>query len=167
MLVGNLRRRAVSLVGAAALFALVPLGVAEASKDHDDDKAQTVLRSPVAASQVSDPAVLGVLPGTTPWAITRGSVRLDVEGQLRVRVRGLIIPVAPAKPTNPVPTLSASVFCNGTLVASTSTVPFNTRGDAQLDTDIGELPSPCVAPAVLVHPNAVTGRYIAFNGSRR
>lgn len=168
MLLEALRRRAVTVLGAVALFALIPLGVAEASKSsHDDyDGPRPVLRSTVAASQVADPAVFGVLPGTTPWAITRGTVRLEADGALKVRVRGLVIPVAPANGTNPVPTLSASVFCNATLVASTKTVPFDTRGNATLVTDVGDLPSPCVAPAVFVHPNAVTSRYIAFNGSR-
>lgn len=167
MLLRSPRRRAVMVLGAVALSALVPLGVAQASKDsYQEDDARVVLRSPLAGNLVTDPQVFGVLPGTSPWVIKRGSVRLYSDGELSLRARGLVIPTAPANGTNPVPTLSASVFCNGMLVASTPTVPFSPRGDAEIETDVGDLPSPCIAPAVLVHPNAVTGRYIAFNGTR-
>jgi len=165
-----LARRAVPMLGAVAMLALVPFGVAGASQskpsDDNDDAPRTVLRSSLAGSLPTDPALFGVLPGTSPWVIERGTVRLKADGRLSLRVRGLVIPIAPANGTNPVPTLSASVFCSGALVASTATVPFSKTGDAELEQDIGELPSPCLAPAVFVHPNAVTPRYIAFNGSR-
>lgn len=178
MLLKSLRRRALPGLGALALVALIPLGVAEAAPHHPKPQpkltsgydgypaAKTVLRSSLTGSSVTDPALFGVLPGTSPWVLKRGTVRLTADGGFTLRVRGLVIPVAPANGTNPVPTLSASVFCNGTLVKTTPTVPFSTRGDAVIDTDIGDLPSPCVAPAVFVHPNATVSRYIAFNGSR-
>ena len=165
-----LPRRAVPMLGAVAMLALVPLGVADAStsttSDDYDDAPRTVLRSSLVGNLPSDPALFGVLPGTNPWVIKRGRVRLQADGQLSLKVRGLVIPTASANGTNPVPTLSASVFCGGTLVALTATVPFSRSGDARLERDIGDLPSPCLAPAVFVHPNAITARYIAFNGSR-
>lgn len=168
MLLHTLRRRAATTLGTLALFAVIPLAVADAARHDggDDDEPRTVLRSALAGSLATDAALFGVLPGTSPWVIDRGTVRLEPDGDLRLRVRGLVIPDAPANGTNPVPTLSVSVFCGGTRVATTPTVPFDARGNARLETDIGTLPSPCATPAVLVHPNAVTSRYIAFNGSR-
>lgn len=171
MLLEALRRRAVPALGALALVAAVPVAIADATPGHHpgpgrDDGPRTVLRSSVFGNQVTDPTIFGVKPGTNPWVLKRGTTRLQADGAFTLRVRGLVIPTAPANGTNPVPALSASVYCNGTIVATTPTVPFSTRGDAQIDTDIGDLPSPCVAPAVFVHPNAVTSVYIAFNGSR-
>lgn len=171
MLLETLRRRAVPVIGAVALLAAIPIAVADATPRHQadsrhDDGPRTVLRSSVFGNQVTDPTVFGVRPGTNPWVIKRGTTRLRADGQFTLRVRGLVIPTAPANGTNPVPTLSASVYCSGVIVATTPTVPFSPRGDAQIETDVGDLPSPCVAPTVFVHPNAVTSVYIAFNGSR-
>lgn len=171
MLLETLRRRAVPVLGALALLAAVPIAMADATPRHHSEPAhdngpRTVLRSSLFGNQVSDPTVFGVKPGTNPWVIKRGTTRLQADGHFTLRVRGLVIPIAPANGTNPVPALSASVYCSGTLVATTPTVPFSSSGDAEIDTSIGVLPSPCVAPAVFVHPNTVTSAYIAFNGSR-
>ena len=167
MLLNALRRRTVPLLGAVAAFALVPLTLADARGDdkHDDD-AQPLVRGALAASLPSDPSIFKVTPGGAPWVLERGSFRLEDDGRLQLRVRGLVIPTPPFNGTNPVGLLTASVYCNEVSVGTTEPVAFDPSGDARIDQDVGTLPSPCAAPAVLVHPNALTTRFIAFNGSR-
>jgi hypothetical protein len=52
------------------------------------------------------------------------------------------------------------VVCGGVIVATTSAVPFSTAGDAEIRQTLA-VPMPCVDPAVLVHPLANAGTYIA------
>ncbi len=164
------RRWKLVLLCSLLVASLAPLGVAGATQYHDRDDYEpdprTAVRGPVAASLPADPALFGVLPGTAPWAIDEGHVRVRSDGTLRLRVRGLVIPTPPANGTNPVPLLSASVYCSGALVATSKTVPFSPKGDARINQDLGELPAPCANPGVLVHPNDNTTRYIGFNEIR-
>lgn len=149
----------------AALMVALALSVSPAGATSRGGH-EVILSSPLAGSLPDDPALSGVLPGTAPWIVKRGHVNLRENGRLRINVRGLVIPTPPSNGTNPVPLLSASVFCAGTLAATTPTVPFSPQGDAQVDVKVA-LPEVCATPAVLVHPNTVTGRYIAFNGTPR
>lgn len=126
--------------------------------DHDDGGG-TLLRSGVGGSQPSDHPLFGATPGGAPWVVTQGMARLSSQGDLRVSVTGLVIPGR----GNPLPTLSASVYCTGERVATTGTVPFSAAGDAVLDTAVA-LPSRCLAPVVLVHPNANKDVFIAATG---
>ena len=160
------------LLCALAVAAFVPLAAAQAHDggrhedgDHGRHRGVTVLRAALAGSLPTDPAVAGVAPGGAPWVIDEGSARLRRDGRLRVHVEGLVIPTPPQNGTNPLPTLSASVVCSGTVAATTPAVPFSPAGDADLRAVV-ELPSPCVAPGILIHPGTNTTRYIAFSGSR-
>jgi len=157
--------RRIATVAAAAAIATVTLVTQAPAASAADDHRPVLLRSGLVGSTPAPagPTLFGIIPGSAPWVIDRGRVRLDTYGNLDVRVRGLVIPTAPANGTNPVPSLSASVVCNGAVVATTGTVAFNTKGNARIDTTVS-VPSPCLAPAVLVHPNAVTAVYIAASG---
>jgi len=157
------RRRA--LIAAAATAAVVTAltvvagpGTASASDDSD-----VVLRTGIVGSSLGGPVLFGANPGGAPWQTDRGRVRLHADGDLDVRVRGLVIPTAPFNGTNPVPMLSASLVCNGAVVATTATVPFSAAGNARIQTQVA-LPQPCLAPAVLIRPNASTTVYIAASG---
>lgn len=160
---GSMFRRlaAAAAVTVAALAIAAQPGTASA----EGDDPTVLLRSGLVGSTPlpAGPALFGSNPGGAPWEIEYGRVRLDKYGNLNVKVTGLVIPTAPFNGTNPVPALSASVVCNGAVVATTATVPFNTKGNARVNTTV-TLPSPCLAPAVLVHPNSNTAVYIAANG---
>lgn len=153
-------------VGAAAL-ALLTAGVVEAAgASAHGEPSRPLLRSGLVGSTPSPagPTLFGVPPGGAPWvADDTSSVRIDRDGSIVLRVRGLVIPTPPANGTNPVPLLSASLVCNGGIAATTGTVAFDARGNARLRQTL-TLPSSCLAPAVLVHPGANTGVYIAASG---
>jgi hypothetical protein len=122
-------------------------------------------------SRPDGPALFGVKPGAAPWVIRRGVAEVRRDGRVEVRVDGLVIPTPPQNGTNPLPGIAATVFCGGTAVGTTKTVPFSPAGDARIDDRLGSpLPSPCLAPAVLLNPQiggAVNpGVYIAATGVR-
>ena len=130
-----------------------------------------VLRSDLFGSQVAPtgPVLFGVSPGDAPWVIARGEARVRRNGRVKVRVEGLVIPTPPSNGTNPLSNIAASVYCGGTLVATTDPVPFSPAGDARIDATLkAAVPSPCLAPAVLLNPapgGVVAARtYIAASG---
>jgi hypothetical protein len=108
--------------------------------------------------------------GNLPWVISKGSGKLKTDGELKVRVRGLVIPSPPFNSTNPIPTFRAIVSCqsvdengNATVAnVSTEEFPATPEGNSDIETTIS-LPQPCIAPIVFVtHP---TGRWFAVTGS--
>ena len=127
-----------------------------------------VLRAVLAPSVRADPAIFGVVPGGAPWQLARGQARLGKSGRLMVRVHRLVLTTTGA---NPVPDLAASVYCGGTVAATTTPVPFSTTGNARIRTTVS-LPAFCAAPAVLLNPatgsspsEVKTTIYIAFDGT--
>lgn len=143
---------------------------AQAAAD-DEGEGGPLLRSSLAPSVPTDPAIAGVAPGGLPWVLGRGSVLLQSGGRIRVVIKGLVIPVAhlglPAGTARPVTSVSASLFCNAasTPVGTTGAVPISEAGDATIDDTI-TLPAACLAPIVLVHPNANVASYISATGWR-
>ena len=124
----------------------------------------------------TDPAFHGVAAGGAPWVLKEGSVRLSGHG-LDLRVRGLVIPVAPGNGTpGPVNTISASLYCGAdmdpttdmdtTPAATTGQVPINRDGDARIRDDSFDVPPTCLSPVVLVNPNGIATLYIAVDGWR-
>jgi hypothetical protein len=125
-----------------------------------------VLKTALAPSVPSDPTLHGAAAGGAPWVLRRGEARLRRDGRLAVRVRGLVIPVAPGNGTpGPVTTVNASLYCGNdtTAVGTTPSVPISRAGDARM-TGQFTLPAKCLAPVVLVHPNANGAAYIAASG---
>jgi hypothetical protein len=153
----------VALAGGAA--------TAFADDDHGDRGHGRAFAADVFGSQPAGPTLFGVKPGGAPWVIRRGEAEVRRDGRVEVRVRGLVIPTAPQNGTNPLPGIAATVFCGGTAVGTTKTVPFSPAGDARIEDRLAmRLPSPCLAPAVLLNPQlggAVNpGVYIAATGVR-
>jgi hypothetical protein len=97
-----------------------------------------------------------------------GRADLRRDGRLDVVIRGLVIPVAPANGTpGPVTTVNASLYCNGSSTPAGTTnppVPLSRAGDADIEATLTNLPSKCLAPALLIHPNGMPGAYIAASG---
>src|SRR4051794_32025677 len=158
----------VSAVGAGAHD-----GKGKGHEDGDHGGGRAAFSASLAASLPADPAIHAVTAGGLPWALTRGSVRLSHDGELRVEIRGLVIPVAhgtfPAGVASPVTTVSASLYCApeaSAAVATTASVPISASGNARIEDDL-TLPAACLAPVVLVHPNGGLAAYIASSGWRR
>jgi hypothetical protein len=130
-----------------------------------------LIKESLAPSQPADPSFHGVDPGSAPWVLKRGEVRLKKAGKLNLRVKGLVIPGAPGNGTpGPVNTISASLYCgadSSTTAADTSQqVPISRKGGARIHDTSFTVPSTCLAPVILVHPNGDTTLYIAVDGWR-
>jgi len=138
---------------------------------HGKDHGGQLIRESLAPSVPTDPMFHGVAAGGAPWVLKEGSVRLSDRGRLDLRVRGLVIPVAPGNGTpGPVNTVSASLYCGAdsdTMAADTTDqVPISRDGDARIKDDSFGVPSTCLAPVILVHPNGINTLYIAVDGWR-
>jgi hypothetical protein len=124
----------------------------------------------LAPSVPTDPAFHGVAAGGAPWVLKEGSVRLSGH-RLDLRVKGLVIPVAPGNGTpGPVDTISASLYCGAdtdtTAAETTGQVPISRDGDARIRDDSFDVPSTCLSPVILVNPNGIAALYIALDGWR-
>jgi hypothetical protein len=162
----------VFVAGVAALSAALAVGALSAlgsdggqGKGHGSGQ---LARETLAPSVPTDPAFHGVIPGNLPWVLQDGSVRLSSD-RLDLRVRGLVIPIAPGNGTpGPVNTISASLYCGAdsdTMAAATSDqVPISRDGDARIKDDSFDVPSTCLSPVILVHPNGMTTTYITVDG---
>jgi hypothetical protein len=148
-------------------------------KGHGHRHGGEILRSGLVGSTpaAKGGAVLfGVAPGGAPWTIGRSEARVRAD-RVRVRGRGLLL-VNTGNPaldgtTGPVRMVAAAVFCNGneTPAFTSAAVPLEADGDFRVDQAVTPaLPSPCLAPAVLVRiaqangPPFANGAYIAANG---
>jgi hypothetical protein len=164
---------ALALVGAVGASAHDGHGGDDGSGNgNDNDGAKALFTSALAPSHPDDPAIHGVAPGAVPWVLDRGKVRIGTDGSIRVKLQGLVIPIAhgtfPAGTARPVTVVSASLYCapdSAAAAATTKSVPISEDGDATI-ADRVSLPSTCLAPIVLVHPNDSAGAYIAATGWR-
>jgi hypothetical protein len=161
------RRTLVALLSSAALAGSATTAVtALGHDDHGRHAGNTTFASTLAPAvpAPADPVIHGVAPGGVPWQLDRGAVRLRHDGRFQLSVRGLVIP-GNGTP-GPVTTISASLYCGADTTAAAATtgaVPISRSGDAQIDQPLA-LPSSCLAPVVLVHPNGSAAAYIAASG---
>jgi hypothetical protein len=154
---------AVALIaGAGTAFAD---GGHDGRNDNDDHDNAKVVKSDLFGSKVDGPVLFGVKPGGAPWVISKGEAEARRDGRVKVEVEGLIIPTTG---TNPVNGIAATVYCGGTAVGTTKAYPFSADGDAKFEARVAKsLPSPCLAPAVLLNPapnGTVAAAYIAATG---
>lgn len=167
------KRTAVALLTASALAGSATTAMTALAHQNGrnsdtggDAGNRTLLKSALVGSLPSDPTLLGVKPGGAPWVIRPSEARLRSDGQLAVRIRGLVIPTGMFAGTpGPVKTVSASLYCGGssTPVGTSPSVPLSTDGDARIETTVA-LPTRCLIPAVLIHANGGLGVYIAASG---
>jgi hypothetical protein len=161
-------RKVVLLLAATAalVFAVAASGHGgDDGKQDDHGKGKALLSATLAPSVPADVAIHGIKPGGVPWVLDRGSnVRLKADGELDLRLRGLIIPNLGT--AGPVTTVSASLLCGADSTgpaATTGAVPLSSSGNARIEERIA-VPATCLAPSVVVHPNGGTGAYIAVTG---
>ena len=118
--------------------------------------------------------IRGLSGGGLPWVIRVGKGEVKADGRIEVKVRGLVIADDPAVPparrlTNPSANFRVVVSCltvdaSGAAVTanrSTGDFPATPTGDADVEAAL-DLPSPCIAPVVLV--TSSTGAWFAATG---
>ena len=127
-----------------------------------------VIDESLAPSQPTDPTFHVVKPGGAPWVLKSGRVRLSSDGRLDLEVRGLVIPTTGT--ASPVTTVTASLYCGADSsiapAATTQPVPISSTGNARIHDRSFAVPSTCLAPVILVHPNGIASAYIAVDGWR-
>jgi len=113
--------------------------------------------------------VAGVASGGAPWKVAIGVVEVSSNGRIEVVIRGLLLSSGTGINTvGPVTMVNASLVCGDVVAATTKSVPLSTNGNAQIEDTI-TVPSPCIAPAVLIRVAATTtgpvanGPFIAVN----
>lgn len=158
-------------LGSAALLSTAAVqGVAAASADHgpgDAHRSATILKfgtmTPVTGPYVGTANPLrGVPGGGLPWIIKSARGSLKANGQLSVRVRGLVLAKQPPVPaalqgTNPLPNFLAIVSCqsigandSATITnVTTGTFAASPAGNSTIHARVS-LPHPCIAPIVFV-----------------
>jgi len=136
--------------------------------DHGRRTGAPLIDESLAPSQPTDPVFHGVSPGAAPWVLKLAHVQLKRDGKLDLRVKGLVIPTLGTP--GPVTTVSASLYCGAdastTAADTTQQVPISRKGDARIRDASFSVPSTCLAPVILVHPNGLMMVYIALNGWR-
>lgn len=137
------------------------------SGHHGKRHGALLIDESLAPSLPTDPTFHGVAPGGAPWVLTRGEVRLTSNGRLDLVLRGLVIPSTGT--AGPVTTVSASLYCGAdsdtTAADTTQQVPISSSGNARIRDPSFSVPSTCLAPVILVHPNGIATAYIALDGS--
>jgi hypothetical protein len=150
----------------AAVLVAAVVFVAAAAADHGGrgrDHHGPLLQQRLIGSILSDPPIHGVTRGGVPWVGT-GRATLKRHGRFEVRIRGLL--VAGTNNTGPVTTVTASLYCapdSSAAVFTTTAEPLSSHGDARIRQHV-TVPSRCLAPVVLVHPNGGAGAYIMATG---
>jgi len=136
--------------------------------DHGRRTGAPLIDESLAPSKPTDPVFHGVSPGGAPWVLKLGEVRLKRDGKLDLRLKGLVIPTLSTP--GPVTTVSASLYCGAdsstTAADTTQQVSISRKGDARIRDASFSVPSTCLAPVILVHPNGLMMVYIALNGWR-
>jgi hypothetical protein len=148
-----MRRFRKLMVGAISALSLVAAGSATVLA-HDDG---SVLRFDsmigVHGAGVGTVNHRGITGGGLPWVIASGRGEVSMNGEVEVRVKGLVIPVPPFNGTNPVPMFGATVSCvtqNHVIVnVSTGLFPADTAGNSTIKDKV-TLPSVCRKPILFV-----------------
>lgn len=162
---------ALSMVLAAGAFGTPGHEHGNGPKHEGKRTGAPLIDESLAPSMPSDPVFHGVGPGSLPWALRSGTVRLKRDGKFDLVVRGLVITTAPFTGTpGPVNTISASLYCgmdSSTAAADTTQqVPISRHGNARIRDASFSVPATCLAPVILVHPNGLMTTYIALDGWR-
>jgi len=149
-----------AVVLVAAVFVTAAAGNRQHGRSHQHGK---LLRTNLVGSILSDPSIHGRNRGVVPWE-GNGTATLDRKGRFEFRIRNLVIEGTGS--AGPVTTVRVSLFCApeaSAAVFTTDPTPLSSDGDARLREHV-TLPARCLAPVVLVHPNANTAAYIAASG---
>jgi hypothetical protein len=103
---------------------------------------------PIIGSQISDMTVAGVKSDTSPW-IGGGSCTFSSSGDVKCKIKGVIIPDSSGGSTGGVTGVAAGLICNGVLVGTTQMATFSGGGDAKITGTI-TMPSRCGEPIAII-----------------
>ncbi len=145
---GSFRKLLVGSIGALSLVGLGSVSVGA----HSDTLVEFDSMTTVTGAAVNAVNDRGIAGGGKPWVIRSGRGEVDGNGNVDVRVKGLVIAVAPFNSTNPVPFFRATVSCltpGGTVNVSTGLFAASSEGDAKIDGQVN-LPTTCNDPEVFV-----------------
>ena len=158
-----------------ALFVCtVFLGVASASDGGDKQERNLFEFNRLAAvvppfTGAANP-IRGIGGGGAPWQIASGRAELNANGEIEVRVRGLVLVATGA---NPIPNFAVILSCQSKDSVGAPTVvnlvagitPATTTGNADFEGTVTP-PSPCFAPIVFVAIPAAANpaRWLAISG---
>jgi hypothetical protein len=147
------------------LFTVAALAVSAITAASAVAGSQTrpLFKSAVEPSLPSDPMLHGVTAGSAPWVLKDGVIKLSGTGELKVRVKGLIIPGLGTP--GPVTSIDATLYCGeeATPAATTATFPLSVKGDGTIE-EMVSLPASCQTPVVLIDPLGINSIYIATSG---
>ncbi len=149
-----MRRRTRSLLAVAAAAALLAFPVAASADEHGGDLLRGTIVGNIAPKEGGQP-IAEVASAGASWVLNSSAVRVRADGELRLKVRGLVVRDSGV---NPRPTLFAGLVCGGVLGATTEGVPFSPTGDALIRQNIA-VPATCADPQVLALLSP-TGPYI-------
>ena len=169
------RRRYFSLimVGAIALLLIAQASLVAANESGKVLKWDTMVGVPAGLAGAQSQAPLrGINGGGIPWTLTSGSGELGDDGNLKIKVDGLVLAAGANAGSNPSATFRAIVSCvrgDGSF-ENILTDPFPATtgqasaggGDAKIKTNV-VLPSPCIAPIVFV--TSAGGSWFAATGN--
>jgi hypothetical protein len=100
--------------------------------------------------------VAGIPSGGAPWMLSNSEFNINGNGQFQVEVQGLLIASGTAANTvGPVVMVAASLICGDVVAGSTASALLSATGNANMQGVI-TVPSPCIAPAVLVQVTQLT-----------
>jgi hypothetical protein len=115
-----------------------------------------VISANIVGSLTTDPAVAGITEAGAPWTVTSGSITISDAGVVKAKIKGLIITTPAGSGVGPVTEIAASLVCGGAIVATTTSAPISSEGNAKIKDTI-TLPARCVDPIVLIQVAAATG----------
>lgn len=126
--------------------------------------------------------IRGVTSGAAPWVVDEGKAKLDPNGRLRVKVRGLLIAGGALANGDPVPAnligtvgpvtmVHAALTCGGPgggtpfTITSTDAVSLGPQGNFDIDAQLS-VPAVCDRPILLIRIGTPTtpGPFIALAG---
>jgi hypothetical protein len=165
---------AVAATASLAFAVAAAAGGSTSKSSRHEDESERVLRAELIPSLAPPvgPTVNGVKAGGKDWLLRRGTATIDDDGEVKVKVKGLVFTesgtTTTANGANTLTAVSASLFCDGAAVpvGTTPTAPLSADGNARITGTI-TLPAMCTAPVVMVHPGPNVGNYIAISGFTR
>ncbi len=171
-----MKQRKTLLFSLVVLGALLTarLGVSARNSDNSSIMEFTTMAPVTPPYTGTSNPIRGIPGGGLPWTISSAHGELKADGQLEIKVDGLVLADDPSVPaaiqlTNPLPSFRATVSCLSidanklptTVNVSTDAFQASPSGDSSIETTVS-LPAPCIAPIVFV--TTPSGAWLAATG---
>ena len=118
--------------------------------------------------------IRGVMSGPAPWVVQEGKATVDPNGNVKIRVKGLLIgsglladgttvPPNLVGTVGPVTSVHAALTCTPLVIINTPAVPLSPQGSFKINAHI-TLPTTCDRPIILIRAFGpeVAGPFIAL-----